>query len=182
MVDIHVHKCFDGCPDSVVRGLQDRAMALLVEEHLRDRCLHSEFELLRHLMEPGTMFVVPHPLITQCGSYVSTDDTDCVNIATLRQKQWDIWHMEFMFFRQHGLMLHPVGADILDMLYYFPMAAYIRRPTDPLIHDFEVYRRRRGPIGAGQCLVRWCQEGRGASAKWGHLPAAGDEDTDASAD
>ena len=82
MVDMHAYKCFDGCPDSVVRGLQDRAMALLVEERLRDRCLHSEFQLLWHLMEPGTMFVVLHPLITQRGSYVSTDDTDCVNIAT----------------------------------------------------------------------------------------------------
>ncbi len=106
----------DGCPHFVVRSLQDRAIALLVEARLRDRCYDSEFKPLRHLIEPGTMFVIPHPLITQRGGFVPTDDTEFVNIATARTRIWDIRHVEITFFKEHGLTLHPEGVDVRDML------------------------------------------------------------------
>ena len=49
---------FQGCPDWPSRGLQDSAVALLLEERLRANGFDTEFHPVQHLIKPETMFVV----------------------------------------------------------------------------------------------------------------------------
>ncbi len=173
---------FQGCPDGPSRGLQDRAVALLLEERLRANGFDTEFIPVRHLIEPETMFVVPHALISQRGGFMPADSPRHLPATMQKKDDWEIWHMEVTFFKDTSVPMDPVGADVRDLLYYFPMAAYITKATDPSQHDFALYQRNRGPIGAAQWkawssdgLVRWCPDGHGDVAKWGTL-TAGDAD------
>ena len=76
---------FQGCPDGPSRGLQDRAVALLLEERLRANGFDTEFHLVRHPIKQETMFVVQHALISQRGGFTPADSPSYLS-ASMQKK------------------------------------------------------------------------------------------------
>ena len=87
------------------------------------------------------MFVVPHDLISQRDGFTPANSPSFLSASMQKKEDWDIWHMEVTFFKDTSVAMDPVGVDVRDLLYYFPMAAYIAKATDPAQHDFALYQR-----------------------------------------